>query len=127
MKSHPLFPSPTDILSSPLPNDLNNIPSIVNARRLYDSCINDTRIESESVDGILALIKAEFGGWPILQGSTWNVSSFNLPNLLIKLREYNHNIIYQFSTAIDDQNSSNYFIRVRQSTRLIGRCIGFVL
>lgn len=127
MKSHPFFSSLADILSSPLPNDLSNIPSIVNARRLHDSCLNDTRIELEGVGGILALIDAEFGGWPILQGSNWNVSSFNLSNLMIKLREYNHNIIYQFSTAIDDQNSSNYFIRVRKSTGLIDRWMEFVL
>lgn len=110
-----LFFSYADILSSPLPNDLSNISSIVNARQLYNSCMNDTRIESEGVDEIRTLINEEFGGWPILQGSTWNDSSFNLSNLLIKLREYNHNIIYQISTAIDDQNSSNYFIRVRES------------
>lgn len=110
-----LFFSYADILSSPLPNDLSNISSIVNARQLYDSCMNDTRIESEGVDEIRTLITEEFGGWPILQGSTWNDSSFNLSNLLIKLREYNQNIIYQISTAIDDQNSSNYFIRVRES------------
>ena len=102
----------SDILSLPLPTDLNNIQSIINARRLYDSCINETSIESLGVERILAIINDEFGGWPILQGSTWNVSSFNFSNLLLKLRQYNHNIIVNFATAIDNQNSSNYFIRV---------------
>jgi hypothetical protein len=100
------------MLTLPVPNDTINIQSIVNTRRLYDSCINETAIEFEGVEKILSLINNEFGGWPILQGSLWNTSSFNFSHLLFKLREYSHNIIYNCGTSIDDRNSSVYYIRV---------------
>jgi hypothetical protein len=109
----------SDILTLPLPNDTIDIQSIINARRLYNSCINESAIESEGVDEIISLINEEFGGWPILQGSSWNVSSFNFSHLLFKLREYNHNIIYYFGTSIDDRNSSTYYIRVRNSKKYL--------
>jgi len=105
----------SDILTLPLPNDTINIQSIINARRFYDSCVNETGIEVDGIEEILSLINNQFGGWPILQGSSWDNSSYNFSNLLIKLREYSHNIIYNCGTSIDDRNSSVYYIRVSQS------------
>ncbi|CAF0837890.1 unnamed protein product [Adineta steineri] len=104
-----------DILTLPLPNEMTSIQSIKNARILYDSCNNETNIESDGVDAILSLVNDEFGGWPILQGSSWNATSFNFSNLLLKLREYSNNIIYSCGTSTDDRNSSVYYIRVSQS------------
>ncbi|UJR14935.1 hypothetical protein I4U23_001917 [Adineta vaga] len=104
-----------DILTLPLPDGMTNIKSINNARVLFDSCVNESAIETDSVNSILSLINTEFGGWPMLQGSSWNSSTFNLSRLLLKLREYNHHIIYSCGTSIDDTNSSIYYIRVSQS------------
>ncbi|CAF4837347.1 unnamed protein product, partial [Rotaria sp. Silwood2] len=101
------------ILTSPLPNDTTQIKAIANARRLYDSCIDEPTIESTGVDTVLSLIDNELGGWPILNGLSWNETQFNLSHLLFKLREYNNNIIYNCGTATDDKNSSAYYIRVR--------------
>ncbi|CAF4446397.1 unnamed protein product, partial [Adineta steineri] len=64
---------------------------------------------------ILSLVNNEFGGWPILQGSSWNAASFNFSNLLLKLREYSNNIIYSCDTETDEKNSSVYYIQVSQS------------
>ncbi len=74
--------------------------------------MNESTIESESISEIFSLINNEFGGWPILQGSSWNISSFNFSRLLFKLRQYNHNAIFNVETATDTRNSSAYFIRV---------------
>ncbi|CAF4111817.1 unnamed protein product [Rotaria sp. Silwood2] len=104
-----------DMLTAPLPNGTAHIPSIINARRLYESCVNETAIESESINALLSFVNTELGGWPILQGSSWNVSSFNFSRLLLKLRQYSHNILYGCGTSADDKNSSVYFIRVYQS------------
>ncbi|CAF1624746.1 unnamed protein product [Rotaria sp. Silwood1] len=103
-----------DMLTSPIPADLNNLQSVINARRFYETCINETVIESESINVILSIVN-DLGGWPILQGSSWNETSFNLTNLLIRLREYGYNMIYGFGTSNDDKNSSTNFIRVYQS------------
>ncbi len=107
------FVSFLDLLSSPPPNRIVEPKAITNVRRLYASCINETTIELKSVDEILSFINRELGGWPILEGSTWNHSTFNLSNLLIKLHEYNKGIIYNVNTKVDLINSSIYCIRVR--------------
>ncbi|CAF0965181.1 unnamed protein product [Adineta ricciae] len=104
-----------DILTLPLPTGMTNIQCINNTRVLYDSCIDEATIEATGVNTLLSAINTEFGGWPILQNSAWNASTYNLSVLLQKLREYNQNIIYSFGTSIDDQNSTVYFIRVSQS------------
>ncbi len=77
----------------------------MNARLLYDTCINETKIETDGIEPVLSLIN-ELGGWPILQGSSWNSSTFNLSNLLLKLRQYNYNIIFRINTDTDEKNSS---------------------
>ncbi|CAF3792998.1 unnamed protein product [Rotaria sp. Silwood1] len=103
------------MLISPLPIEMNNIQSLINARRLYDSCTNETAIELETINVLLSFVNNELGGWPILQGSSWNESSFNLLRLLLKLRQYDLNIIYGCRTSTDDKNSSVNFIEVYQS------------
>ena len=107
------FVSFLDLLSSSPPNRIVESKAITNVRRLYASCINETTIELKSVDEILSFINRELGGWPILEGSTWNHSTFNLSNLLISLHEYNKGIIYNVNTKVDLVNSSIYCIRVR--------------
>ena len=57
--------------------------------------------------------KNEFGGWPMLQGASWDAPTFNLSDLLIKLRKYDDGIIYSVVTATDQENSSVYNINVR--------------
>ena len=103
-----------DLLTSPLPNDTLHIKAIGNARLLYDSCVNESAIELADAQTILSVLNNEFAGWPILQGSAWNETKFNLTRLLVKLREYNNNFIFYCGTMIDDKNSSTYHIRVRR-------------
>lgn len=103
-----------DILTSPLPNDMKHIRAILNARTLYDSCVNESAIETAGTETVLNVLENELGGWPILRGNAWNSNRFNFSNLLIRLREYNNNIIYSCGTATDDKNSSAYYIRVSQ-------------
>lgn len=103
----------SDILTSPLPNDTVHIKAVSNARVLYSSCVNESAIESAGADTLLSLVETELGGWPILHGSSWRETHFNLSRLLIKLREYNSHIIFYSTTTTDDKNSSAYYIRVR--------------
>ncbi|CAM4839950.1 unnamed protein product, partial [Rotaria magnacalcarata] len=104
-----------DMLTLPVPNELNNVQSINSARLLYTSCINETALVLEAESALLNFVDNELGGWPILQGSSWNESSFDLANLMYKLREYNQNIVFGFSTSTDEKNSSAYFIQLYQS------------
>jgi hypothetical protein len=81
---------------------------------MFRSCINETAIEEENVSVIVPFINTELGGWPILQGSAWNISTFNLSRLLVKLTAYSSSVIYNVGTQIDEKNSSFRSIRVRK-------------
>ncbi|CAF4325640.1 unnamed protein product, partial [Adineta steineri] len=100
-----------DILSSSSTNDTNEPKALINARNLYRSCINEQHIEDEGIDPILSLIDNEFGGWPVKQNS-WDDSTFNTSNLLLKLRQYSSNIIFGIGTSINDKNSTEYVLTI---------------
>ena len=93
-----------DLLSSS--NNDEQLESVINAARLYQSCINEENIELDDVEPILYLINNELGGWPILQGTNWNDSSFDLLSLIVKLRRYNYNFLLRVGTETDEKNSS---------------------
>ena len=80
---------------------------------MYTSCINENAIETEGVDVILSFINTELGGWPILQGSTWNESTFDFARIMLKLSQHNNFIIYTVKAANDEKYSSVRSIRVR--------------
>ena len=103
-----------DLLSSSTPNRTNEPNAIINARRLYASCLNEEATETEGVDILISLINTQFGGWPILQGSSWDNSTFNFARLLIKMNEYGNNVIYAVGTTTNDKNSSAYIVHVRR-------------
>lgn len=108
----------SDILNSPLPDETKDIRAIINAQRLYTSCIDENGIEKEGVTMIFNIVNDQLGGWPILQGSSWDPSTFNLSRLMTKIREFSQNIIFSFGTSIDDRNSSAYYIRVSEENEL---------
>jgi len=102
-----------DLLSSSPSNGTIEPKAITNARRLYTSCTNEKAIETEGVNVILEFINKELGGWPVLQGLTWNESTFDLAHLMLKLSQHNNFILYTVETHIDEKNSSVRSIRVR--------------
>lgn len=101
-----------DLLSQTPSDQTSQLNAVINARKLYRSCTNETAIDTDGTDYILSVIKNEFGGWPILEGPSWNNESFNLIDLIIKLRKYNQNLIFRVVTATDDKNSTSYDIEV---------------
>lgn len=103
----------SDLLSSSLTNETFESKAILNARRLYASCINEDVIEAEGTDIILSFVNKELGGWPILQGSQWNNITFNFPRVLLKLSEYLNSVFYTIVTRVDEKNSSLVGILVR--------------
>jgi hypothetical protein len=59
-----------DLLSTTPTNETNPLQCVLNARRLYNSCVDDVQIEIYGIQPVLSFIETEFGGWPILQGSS---------------------------------------------------------
>ncbi|CAF0819256.1 unnamed protein product [Rotaria sordida] len=109
-----------DVLSSSTSTSIDESHAIINARRLYASCIDEEAIEMENVNVLLSFINTQLGGWAILQGSKWNSSTFNILNQLLKLFEYKHSVIFNVDTVVDDQNSSANVIRIGQSDLILG-------
>lgn len=107
-----MFSLIVDLLSSSITNQTIESNSIINARILYSSCMNEDAIESEGVDRLISFINTELGGWPILQGLSWDESTFNLTRLLIKLNQYRIFIFFNVLTYIDENNSLAYSIYV---------------
>lgn len=94
--------------------------STLNAHRMYISCVNEAAIEVENIDVILPFINEQLGGWPILRGSTWNSSTFNLSRRLLTLAEHSNSVLFDVNTQIDQQNSSIRSIRLGQSGLALG-------
>ncbi len=102
----------SDLLSVTPPDGTVEPNAITNARNLYESCIDEAGIETDGVEPVLDIINNEFGGWPILEGAAWNPTTFNLSDILLKLRRYDNEIIFSVATATNQQNSSVYDIEV---------------
>jgi membrane metallo-endopeptidase-like protein 1 len=103
-----------DLLSATPDNGTTDPKAVINARNLYNSCIDEAGIETDGVEPVLSIVHNEFGGWPILLGSTWDNSTFNLTRLLLQLRQYDNGIIFSVDTATNQQNSSVYDIELGQ-------------
>lgn len=86
---------------------------------MYNSCVNEAKIDADGIEPVLSLVNTELGGWPILQDSSWDSSKFNLTNLLLKFRRYSYNIIYRVHTIIDEKNSSATAVVVITKYRLL--------
>ncbi|CAF3298795.1 unnamed protein product [Rotaria socialis] len=108
-----------DILSSSPPHGTIESKAIVNARRWYSSCINESAIEMEGADLILSFIKTELGGWPVLLGPTWNESTFDFYRLMLKLSQYNNFMLYTVKAAIYRKNSPMRIIEIDPITFFI--------
>ncbi|CAF4153174.1 unnamed protein product [Adineta steineri] len=114
-----------DLLSSSSSNRIKESKAITNARRLYSSCIDEDTIEMEGIDVIMSMINKELGGWPVLQGSAWNESTFDFDRLMLKLSQYNNYIFYTVNTGVDETNSSIRSIHIRPSNLAIHNFIHY--
>ncbi|CAF3794993.1 unnamed protein product [Adineta steineri] len=115
-----------DLLSSSPSHRTKKSKAITNARRLYSSCIDEDTIEMEDVDVIMSMINKEFGGWPVLQGSDWDESTFDFDRLMLKLSQYNNYIFYIVKTDVDEKNSSVRSIHIRPSKLVLDNLILYV-
>ncbi|CAF3796452.1 unnamed protein product [Rotaria socialis] len=104
-----------DLLTLSTSNNTNIPKAVLNAQRLFASCVNETAIMADSVNVLLSFVNTELGGWPILQGPMWDDATFNFSQLLLKLAEYSSDVIYIAGTEIDEMNSSVQAIRIGQS------------
>ncbi|CAF1045925.1 unnamed protein product [Adineta steineri] len=109
-----------DLLSTSSTNESIQLNSVINAQHLYNSCIHEEAIEKDGIDGILSVIHTQFNGWPIIEQSNWNESTYNLLDLSVKLSQYNSFPLFYTLTYNDDANSSAQCIYIGQGTLSLG-------
>lgn len=81
---------------------------------LYCECLSyfSALIDSRGLNPAFTLLE-EFGGWPVVNGSNWDETSFDLVKLLAKLRLYNNKILIEQWVGSDDKQSDTNIIQVR--------------
>lgn len=88
--------------------------SVKKAKYLYLSCINETLINERGLEPAFNLLN-ELGGWPVTEREPkWSEDSFNLIDLMIKLRFYNNKILVDQWVSADDKNSEVNIIQIDQ-------------
>ena len=111
-----------DLLSSPSSSSFSSKSSeeldvTVNARRLFNSCLDEETIDREDDQLFLSLINSQLGGWPILKSSSWNETTFNLSDVLLRLHQHGSSMLFASDTYISPTNSSTVSIIVRSPNR----------
>jgi hypothetical protein len=94
-----------DLLSSIPPNGAIEPKAITNARRLYNSCIDEDAIKTNTYNVMSRVINEEFGGWPSVSNFRWDESTFDLSSALLTSNQYNYFPFYYVATTIGYNSS----------------------
>lgn len=83
------------------------------AKRLYEMCMNERKLENRGIKPLLDLIAA-VGGWPVLSGDQWDATKFQWTDGVYRFRELGLNIDYlvDLSIKVNHMNTSEYIIEV---------------
>ncbi|TRY79276.1 hypothetical protein TCAL_06071 [Tigriopus californicus] len=105
------------LFDSPITDQDDNSTTAV--KTLYKSCMNTDLIQSRKEKPLLKLLD-ELGGWPVVEGDSWDTDSFNWINTLTKLRQYNNDILVAIWVGPDGQDSDDYIVQFDQSELFLG-------
>ncbi|XP_034935733.1 neprilysin-2-like [Chelonus insularis] len=85
-------------------------------KELYSICMNKTAIEEQGLNPVLRILK-DVGGYPVLEGDSWNEDDFHWMELIYKLRDigYSYNYLLEFSIGVDLKNSSKKMFGLDQT------------
>ncbi|KAK2179422.1 hypothetical protein NP493_491g01000 [Ridgeia piscesae] len=96
------------------PVDPEEPKAITNAKNLFTSCQNMSLIESRGEQPLLDLLH-QLGGWPVLDGASWNESRFSWVQLMADLRLLNNRVLLNQWISPDDKNSSVNVLQLDQT------------
>ncbi|XP_035217910.1 neprilysin-2-like [Stegodyphus dumicola] len=82
---------------------------------MYDSCMCIERIERDGSEPLKEILR-DLGGWPVVEGSNWNETSFDWMDTvsLMSRMGYSHNILMRLSVGKDDRNNTALIIKLDQ-------------
>ena len=98
-------------------------PIFKKAKKLYKSCMNESRIEEVGTQPLLERLNA-LGGWPVLEGDQWQGEDDYLWSEKMPLSTqmgFSHNYIFKISVETDDRNSSKRSIYLDQPSLGLNR------
>lgn len=83
------------------------------AKTLFRKCMNESEIEKDNLRTIKDAFRA-VGGWPILEGRSWNEKQFDWINATYKLRElgYPYQILFDVDVDVDREKWDKYILTV---------------
>ncbi|XP_008484977.3 neprilysin-2-like, partial [Diaphorina citri] len=92
------------------------------AKNLYKVCMNKTQIELQGLDHMKSILK-HLGGWPVLEGDSWDEGSFSWKGSVYKFRRYGYSVDYflDFSVGVNLKNSTERVIEFDQASLGLSR------
>ena len=84
------------------------------AKNFYKACMNTAQIEKNSIRIVLDDFKKS-GGWPVLEGDSWNETDFDWKQSIYKFKKlgYGSDYFFFFGVTIDYFNSTKRILTVR--------------
>ncbi|KAJ9599169.1 hypothetical protein L9F63_010346 [Diploptera punctata] len=92
------------------------------AKNLFQACMNKTHIESRGLAPLKQILE-ELGGWPVLEGDSWDAAKYDWRQSVYNFRKTGYSVDYfmDFSVSTDAKNSSYHVIVVDQASLGISR------
>ena len=76
------------------------------AKSMYQACMNRDSIEARGIAPLTSVIRA-MGGWPVLEGDSWNKDIFSWYKMVYRFRDMGYVVGFMdFSVTTDLKNSS---------------------
>ncbi|XP_043274066.1 neprilysin-2-like [Venturia canescens] len=90
-------------------------------KTLYKSCMNEAAIEAEGLGPLYATLN-KLGGWPVLNGGSWNDRDFNWTNSVYKFQDSGYPVGYfiNFRIHVDFKNTTKRVVYLDQAD--LGLC-----
>ncbi|XP_076028904.1 M13 family metallopeptidase neprilysin 2 isoform X2 [Oratosquilla oratoria] len=90
-------------------------PATKMVKNLYKSCMDTDRIAKKGVEPLKEVLK-EMGGWPVVEGSSWDPSAFEWNKNIYINRKLGYSIdyLFDFSVTVNIKNSTWRIIDVDQ-------------
>jgi len=104
------------------PMDPNEPEPFKLAKKLYNACINRTRIEERGMKPLID-IHESLGGWPVIKGDAWDEAAWSWIKSVkdFRARGFSTDYVIDFSVSTDLKNSTRRIIDIDQASTGISR------
>lgn len=94
----------------------NDLPSFKIAKRLYNTCMDESTIEKHGKEPLISMTE-KLGGWPVVEGDKWN-PKWNWTEAIIKSHRFGYGTDYVLSVSVgtDMKNTSSRKIYVSENS-----------